>query len=70
MGAKRKGLNIQFGGGPQMYDWKDALEEVASGRLDVTPMAGRLVTVAEMPQAINDARDANGPPRIVLNDWS
>lgn len=66
MTAKRKGLNMQFGGGPSLDDWNTALKEVSSGRLDVTPMAGRIVDLDDMAQAIDDARDANGPPRIVL----
>lgn len=69
MTAKRKGLNIQFGGGPHPSDWNAAFEEVASGRLDVTPMTGRVVGLDEVPQAINDARDANGPARIVVLPW-
>ena len=40
MVAKRKGLNIQFGGGPSITHWNEAFEEVCSGRLDVTPMIG------------------------------
>jgi threonine dehydrogenase-like Zn-dependent dehydrogenase len=67
MVAKNKGLNIQFGGGPSGPDWNEAFQEVANGRLDVTPMLGRVVGLIEMPQAINDARDANGPARIVLD---
>jgi threonine dehydrogenase-like Zn-dependent dehydrogenase len=66
MVAKNKGLNIQFGGGPMMPDWNEAFQEVAHGRLDVTPMLGRIVGLDEMPQAINEARDARGPARIVL----
>jgi threonine dehydrogenase-like Zn-dependent dehydrogenase len=66
MVAKNKGLNIQFGGGPSMPDWNEAFQEVANGRLDVSPMLGRIVGLDEMPQAINDARDARGPARIVL----
>ena len=66
MTAKRKGLNMQFGGGPSMEDWNTTLREVCSGRLDVTPMTGRIVALDEMPQAIDDARNANGPARIVL----
>lgn len=65
MSCKRKGLNIQFGGGPQKGDWDEAFEEVQSGRLDVTPMAGRIVGLDEMATAIDDARDPNGPARIV-----
>jgi threonine dehydrogenase-like Zn-dependent dehydrogenase len=69
MTAKRKGLNVQFGGGPSMPDWNQALEEVASGRIDVTPMTGRVVGLDEMPEAIDAARDANGPARIVVQPW-
>ncbi|MET8651345.1 zinc-binding dehydrogenase [Nocardia aurea] len=64
--AKRKGLNIQFGGGPLPAHWDDAFEAVCSGRLDVTPMLGRTVGLDEVPTALNDARDANGPARIVV----
>lgn len=64
--AKRKGLNIQFGGGPSVTHWNEAFEAVCSGRLDVTPMAGRYVGLGEVPQALNDARDANGPARIIV----
>lgn len=66
MTAKRKGLNMQFGGGPSVDDWNRTLREVCSGQLDVTPMTGSLVGLEDMPQAIDDARDANGPARIVL----
>jgi len=66
MVAKRKGLNIQFGGGPSMAHWNEAFEEVCSGRVDVTPMFGRTVDLDGTPQAIADARDANGPARIIV----
>jgi threonine dehydrogenase-like Zn-dependent dehydrogenase len=64
--AKRKGLNIQFGGGPSMDHWDEAFEAVCSGGLDVTPMLGRTVGLDEVPEALDAARDANGPPRIVV----
>lgn len=64
--AKRKGLNIQFGGGPSMTHWNEAFEAVCSGRVDVTPMFGRVVGLDEVPQALDDARDANGPARIIV----
>lgn len=64
--AKRKGLNIQFGGGPSMTHWNDAFEAVCSGRLDVRPMFGRVVGLDEVPGALDDARDANGPARIIV----
>jgi threonine dehydrogenase-like Zn-dependent dehydrogenase len=66
MVAKRKGLNIQFGGGPSMTHWNEAFEEVCEGRLDVTPMFGRTVGLREVSTAINEARDANGPARIIV----
>ena len=66
MVAKRKGLNIQFGGGPSMTHWNDAFEEVCSGRLDVTRMFGWTVDLEGVPQALDDARDANGPARIIV----
>jgi threonine dehydrogenase-like Zn-dependent dehydrogenase len=64
--AKRKGLNVQFGGGPGMGHWNEAFEEVCSGRLDVTPMFGRTVGLDEVPAALDEARDAHGPARIIV----
>ncbi len=66
MTAKRKGLNIQFGGGPLPEHWLEAFEAVCSGRLDVTPMLGPTVGLDEVPAALDAARDANGPARIVV----
>lgn len=66
MVAKRKGLNIQFGGGPSITHWNAAFEEVCSGRLDVTEMFGYTVDLAGVPQALAAARDAGGPARIVV----
>jgi threonine dehydrogenase-like Zn-dependent dehydrogenase len=64
--AKRKGLNIQFGGGPSAQHWDEAFEAVCSGSLDVMPMVGHSVGLDGVAQAINDARDANGPARIIV----
>jgi threonine dehydrogenase-like Zn-dependent dehydrogenase len=64
--AKRKGLNIQFGGGPLPEHWNEAFEAVCSGSLDVSPLLGRTVGLEEVPEALNAARDANGPARIVV----
>jgi len=64
--AKRKGLNIQFGGGPLPEHWDEAFEAVCSGSLDVRPMLGRTVGLDEVPAALNAARDADGPARIVV----
>jgi threonine dehydrogenase-like Zn-dependent dehydrogenase len=66
MTAKRKGLNIQFGGGPLPVHWDQAFEAVCSGALDLTPMLGRVVGLDEVPGALNDSRDACGPARIVV----
>ena len=66
MTAKRKGLNIQFGGGPSMTHWNEAFEAVCSGVVDVSPMAGRFIGLDEVPQALDDARDASGPARIIV----
>jgi len=64
--AHGKGLNIQFGGGPQMSDWNEAMAEVCSGRLDVSPMVGAVVPLADMPAAFDLARSGKGPVRIIV----
>ena len=69
MVAKRKGLNVQFGGGPSVTHWNEAFEEVCSGRLDVRPMFGWTVDLTGTPQAIQDARSAQGPARIIVKPF-
>ncbi|MBL7487226.1 zinc-binding dehydrogenase [Frankia sp. AgB1.9] len=64
--AKRKGISIQFGGGPSMQHWDEAFEAVCSGSLDVTPLLGRTVGLDEVGDALDASRDANGPVRIVV----
>jgi len=64
--AKRKGLIIQFGGGPSMAHWDEAFDAVCSGALDVGPMLGRTVGLDEVPAALDAARDAAGPTRIIV----
>jgi len=66
MTAKRKGLNMQFGGGPSITHWNEAFEEVCSGRIDVRPMFGYEVGLEGVPGALDAARDANGPARIIV----
>jgi threonine dehydrogenase-like Zn-dependent dehydrogenase len=65
--AKRKGLNIQFGGGPSMTHWDEAFDAVCSGALDVRPLLGRTVGIDDVPAALDEARDAAGPVRIVVS---
>ncbi|WP_067893794.1 zinc-binding dehydrogenase [Nocardia vaccinii] len=64
--AKRKGLNIQFGGGPLPAHWTEAFEAVCSGDLDVSPMLGWTVGLDQVSEALDAARDASGPARIVV----
>ena len=64
--AKRKGINIQFGGGPLPAHWDEAFAAVCSGSLDVAPMLGRTVGLDEVPDALDAARDSRGPARIVV----
>ena len=66
MVAKRKGLNVQFGGGPSIVHWDQAFEEVCEGRIDVRPMFGRTVPLDEVPLALDEARDARGPARLIV----
>jgi threonine dehydrogenase-like Zn-dependent dehydrogenase len=64
--AKRKGLNIQFGGGPSMTHWNEAFAEVCEGRIDVRPMFGRTVPLEQVPAAIDEAREGRGPARLIV----
>ncbi|OHV37048.1 MULTISPECIES: zinc-binding dehydrogenase [Pseudofrankia] len=64
--AKRKGLNIQFGGGPSMQHWDEAFEAVCSGSLDVSPMLGQAVGLDGVADALAASRDAHGPVRIIV----
>jgi threonine dehydrogenase-like Zn-dependent dehydrogenase len=64
--AHVKGLNLQFGGGPQMADWNEALDEVCSGRINVAPLVGELVSLDDVPDALNRARGPHAPARIII----
>lgn len=66
MTAKRKGLNIQFGGGPLPSHWDSAFEAICSGSLDVTPMLGRTVGLGEVAEALDASRNTDGPARTVV----
>jgi threonine dehydrogenase-like Zn-dependent dehydrogenase len=64
--ATHKGVTIQFGGGPHPVDWYGTLDAVAEGRLDPLPSIGRVIGLDEVPDAIDQVRRSEGPPRIVV----
>jgi hypothetical protein len=65
--ATIKGVSIQFGGAPSAEASYGTLEAVISGRLDPRPSIGKKVGLDGVPEAINLARAAQGPPRIVVH---
>ena len=65
--ATRNGLTLQFGGGPMPQDWYGVLDAVVEGRLDPMPCMGRVIALDEVPDAIEDARRSQGPPRVVVH---
>jgi threonine dehydrogenase-like Zn-dependent dehydrogenase len=65
--ATRQGVTIQFGGGPHPQDWYGTLDAIASGRLDPLPSVGKIITLDEVPDALDLARKSDGPPRIVVH---
>jgi len=65
--ATRQGVTIQFGGGPHPQDWYGTLEAIAAGRLDPLPSVGKIITLDEVPDALDLARRSGGPPRIVVH---
>jgi len=65
--ATQQGLTFQFGGGPMPQDWYGVLDAVVEGRLDPLPSIGKVIGLDEVPEAINQARRSDGPPRIVVH---
>jgi threonine dehydrogenase-like Zn-dependent dehydrogenase len=65
--ATRQGVTIQFGGGPHPQDWYGTLDAIASGRLDPLPSVGKVITLDDVPDALELARRSEGPPRIVVH---
>lgn len=63
--AHLKGINLQFGGGPAMSDWYEAMDQVATGVLDVAPLVGPTVSLTALPEAFEQARDSSAPVRLV-----
>ena len=64
--AHMKHLNIQIGG-DLIEDWYDCLDRVVSGELDPMPLMGETVTLEQLPDAIERARLATSPVRIVYS---
>lgn len=62
-----KGVNIQIGGGPTAEHWYECLELVLAGELDPMPLVGDTVTLEELPDAIERARSASAPVRILYS---
>jgi threonine dehydrogenase-like Zn-dependent dehydrogenase len=65
--ATHKGVTIQFGGGPHPVDWYGTLDAVVDGSLDPLPSIGKVIGLDEVPDAIDQARKSQGPPRVVVH---
>ena len=68
--AARRGVTLQFGGGPLPDDWWATFEAVCEGRLDPLPSVGRVIGLEDVPDALDLARRADGPPRIVVHPFA
>lgn len=64
--ATRQGVTIQFDGGPHPQDWYGTLDAIAAGRLDPLPSVGKIIGLDEVPDALEQARRSQGPPRVVV----
>jgi threonine dehydrogenase-like Zn-dependent dehydrogenase len=65
--ATHKGVTIQFGGGPMPEDWYGTFDAICEGRLDPLPSVGKIIGLDEVPAALDLARKAQGPPRIIVH---
>lgn len=65
--ATRNGLSLQFGGGPLPQDWYGVLDSVVAGKLDPLPSVGKVIGLDEVPDALEQARRSEGPPRVVIH---
>lgn len=63
--AHLKGLNIQWGGGPEFDDWYGCLDMIVEGRLDPRPFIGETITLDALPDAFERARSSSSPLRII-----
>jgi threonine dehydrogenase-like Zn-dependent dehydrogenase len=65
--ATQKGVMIQFGGSPGAEAWYGTLDAIVAGRLDPRPSIGMVIGLDGVPEAIDLARKALGPPRIIVH---
>jgi threonine dehydrogenase-like Zn-dependent dehydrogenase len=65
--AMHQGLVMQFGGGPHPQDWYGTLDAVTEGRLDPLPAIGKAIGLDEVPDALDQLRRGQGPPRVVVH---
>jgi threonine dehydrogenase-like Zn-dependent dehydrogenase len=65
--ATHKGVSIQFGGGPHPQDWYGTLDAVTAGRLDTYASVGRTIGLDEVPDALDQVRRSQGPPRVIVH---
>jgi threonine dehydrogenase-like Zn-dependent dehydrogenase len=65
--ATKKLVMIQFGGAPGGDDWYRTLDAILAGNLDPRPSIGMVVGLDGVPDAIDLARKAEGPPRIIVH---
>ena len=65
--ATHKGMTMQFGGGPHPQDWYGTLDAVTEGRLDPSPSIGRIIGLDDVPDAIDQVRKGQGPPRVIVH---
>jgi len=65
--AMHQGLAMQFGGGPHPQDWYGTLDAVTDGRLDPLPAIGKAIGLDEVPDALDQLRRGQGPPRVVVH---
>ena len=65
--AKRKGLSIHFGGGPSTRTGTAPSPRICAGELDPSPVIGMIVDLEGVPDALDVARRADGPARIMIH---
>ncbi|GFG86484.1 zinc-binding dehydrogenase [Mycolicibacter algericus] len=65
--ATRKGIRLQFGGAPEAPDWYGVLDAVCRKEFDPTPCIGMTIGLDNVAEALELARTAQGPPRIMVH---